>query len=90
MVWIAAKLGISLLRVWLYAGIIAFVSTGALIIRQHYIDIGWEKHKVAVEKQDGRTKEASRKVDEKIAKCQEGVNGYWDVVTKGCKLEDEK
>lgn len=85
---IANLLGVSVLRLGIYAGLVALATGGALTIRQHYINLGWDKHKVAVEKQDASASSASKTVDQKVAKCQEGINGYWDVISQGCKLDE--
>ena len=87
---IANFFGISVFRLVAYAAIVALVTGGALTIRQHYINKGYASALAAVKKQDNRAVAAANKVEERTAKCQEGVNGYWDVLTQGCKLEDAK
>lgn len=86
---IANMFGISVFRLVAYAAIFVAVVTGALVIRQHYVDVGWNKHKIAIEKQDQRAVDANKKVQEQTDKCSE-TNGFWDVVTQGCKLQDEE
>lgn len=71
-------------------GVITMIIGGTLLtIRQHYVNLGWKQHKVAVERQDNRAVEASKRVEEKTDKCSE-TNGFWDVITQGCKLQEEK
>lgn len=86
--FLANLFGISVFRLVIYAAIGAGVVTGALAIRHHYVALGYSKALVAVAKQNDVTKAAAVKIEAKAAKCQEGINGYWDVVTQGCKLED--
>lgn len=70
-------------------GVIAMLVGGTLLgIRQHYVNLGWKQHKAAVEKQDNRAVEASKRVEEKTEKCSE-TTGFWDVITQGCKLQEE-
>lgn len=90
MTWLLAVaefFGISVFRLVMYATLAAVVTVALVSVRQHYINVGWEKHRVAVEKQDGRAKEASRQVEQKTNECSE-TNGFWDVITQGCKLEE--
>lgn len=84
---IAGWFGISPFRLIAYAVIFVAVTGGALTIRQHYINKGWYAHKAAVEKQDDSAVAASVKVETKTAVCSD-TNGYWDVITQGCKLDD--
>jgi hypothetical protein len=85
---ICSFFGISPLRLIIYASIFVAVVIGALTIRQHYINVGWYKHEAKVAKQDGAAVAASNRVEEKTRICTE-KNGFWDVVSQGCKLEDE-
>ena len=85
---IADLLGISVLRLGIYAACLALATGGALTIRQHYINKGYASAIAAVKKQDARTTAAANQIEQKAAKCQEGIKGYWDVITQGCKLED--
>ena len=86
---IAGWFGINPFRLIAYTAIFIAVAVGAITIRQHYVNLGWHKAIEAVKKQDDRAAAAADKVQEKAAKCDE-TNGYWDVLTQGCKLEDGK
>jgi hypothetical protein len=86
---IASMLGINPLRLIVYGLVFVGVVTGAVVIRQHYVNVGWAKHKAAVERQDQRAVDASKKVEEQTDACS-GKNGFWDVVTQGCKLQEEE
>lgn len=67
-------------------GIIVLVIVGALAgIRQHYVNLGWNKHAEAVARQDNRAVETNKRVEEQTQKCSD-ANGYWDVITQGCKI----
>ncbi len=89
LITIASALGINPLRLIVYAVLFIAVVTGALVIRQHYVNEGWNKHKIAVEKQDQRAIEANRRVEEQTDACS-ATNGFWDVITQGCKLQEEE
>lgn len=84
---IAGLLGITPARVVGYAVAIVAVVIAAVTIRQHYINAGWEKAMARVQKQDDAAVAAARKVEKRVTVCSE-TNGYWDVVTQGCKLEE--
>jgi hypothetical protein len=84
---IAEFFGISVLRLAIYASCIALALGGALTIRQHYINKGYASAIAAVKKQDDRAVAAANKVEQKTAACSD-ANGYWDVITQNCKLED--
>lgn len=86
---IAEFFGISVLRLAIYAGCIALALGGAVTIRQHYINKGWYAHAAKIEKQDNIAVDAARKVEQKTTACSD-ANGYWDVITQNCKLEDAK
>lgn len=86
---IACWFGISPFRLIAYAVIFFAVTGGALTIRQHYINAGWNKAIVAVKKQDDRAKVAAEKVETKAAVCTD-ANGYWDIISQGCKLDEDK
>lgn len=86
--FIANMFGISVFRLIIYAVCIVAVMTGAIVIRQHYVNLGWAKHKAAVEKQDNVAISASKEVERQTSKCSDD-NGFWDVITQGCKLEDK-
>ena len=86
--FIANLFGISVLRLAIYSAVTVAVATAGLTIRQHYVNKGWNAHKAAIEKQDDRARDAAQKVEQKTAKCQQGINGYWDVITQDCKLEE--
>jgi hypothetical protein len=85
---ICAFFGISPVRLMICAALFAAVVIGSLTIRQHYINVGWYKHQAKVEKQDNAAIWASKKVEQKTQTCTEKT-GFWDVVSQGCKLEDE-
>ena len=89
--FIAGLFGINLsalaARLIACAIVIAIVVSAALAIRQHYINKGYKSAIAAVKKQDDRAVEAASKVEQKATVCTE-QNGYWDVITQGCKLED--
>lgn len=84
---VAGFFGISVLRLAIYAGCIAIALGGAVTIRQHYINKGFNSAMVRVQKQDDRAVAAANKVEQKTAACSD-ANGYWDVMTQNCKLED--
>ncbi len=84
----ANLLGISVFRLIAYTVLAAAVTTGALAVRQHYINKGYASAIAAVKKQDDRAVAAATTVEKKAAACQDGINGYWDVITQICKLED--
>ena len=84
---IAGFFGISVLRLGIYAACVALVLGAGVTIRQHYINKGYHSAIAAVKKQDDRAVAAANKVEEKTAACTE-ANGYWDVISQNCKLED--
>lgn len=86
---IANLLGISVFRLAMYAAIVAAVVTGALVIRHHYVSLGYHKALADVKKQDDRAVEAATKVEKKTAVCTD-QNGYWDVLSQRCILEEGK
>lgn len=83
--------GLSLLaaKAIVYGVITAIIGGTLLGIRQHYINKGWRSAIEAVKKQDDRAVGAANRVDEKAAECN-ATNGYWDVVTQNCKLQEEE
>lgn len=71
-------------------GVLTAIVGGALLgIRQHYINKGWNSHKAAVERQDNRAVDASKEVQKKTDQCTE-TSGFWDVISQGCKLQEEE
>ncbi len=86
---IANFFGISVFRLVAYAVCVIAVVVALGVVRQHYVDVGWRKHAAAVEKQDNRAIEANRRVEEQTNKCSEST-GFWDVITNGCKLQEEE
>ena len=88
-IMIANMFGISAFRLIMYAVCVVAVIGALLVVRQHYVNEGWRKHAAAVEKQDNRAVEANRRVEEQADKCSND-NGFWDVVTQGCKLQEEE
>lgn len=87
--WIANLFGISIIRLAIYAACVAAVIGTGITIRQHYVNLGYSKAIAAVKKQDDRAVEAATKVEQKAAVCTD-TNGFWDVLTQSCKLEDAK
>lgn len=84
---IANMFGISVFRLIMYAGIAIAVISALVAVRQHYVNVGWEKHRAAVERQDNIAISASREVQRRTDACSE-QNGFWDVITQGCKLQE--
>lgn len=84
---ITGALGISSLRLYVYLAVTVAIIIAGLTVRQHYINVGWDKAMVRVQKQDNAAIDAAKKVEKHVAVCSD-ANGYWDVVTQGCKLED--
>lgn len=84
---IANMLGISVFRLVAYAAAIIAVVVALGVVRQHYVNVGWYKHKAAVEKQDNIAIDAGKKVEERTRKCSDD-NGFWDVLTQGCKMQE--
>lgn len=78
-------LGLSPLRAIAYGAIVAAVLVAGLTIRQHYINLGWNKAITAVKKQDERAKDAAEQVERKANECSE--NSYWDVISASCKAD---
>ena len=69
-------------------GILAAIVGGTLLgIRHHLIKEGWNLHAAAVEKQDNSAIAASKEVQRKTDACSD-ANGFWDVITQGCKTQD--
>ena len=87
-IWIASALGISVIRLALYAACVAAVIAAGLTIRQHYVNLGYAKAITAVKKQDDRAAAAADKVQEKADQC--AAESWWDVLSQSCKLEDAK
>jgi hypothetical protein len=83
---IAAALGISPFRLFAYAGIAFAVITGAVALRQHYVNTGWDSALEAVKAQDATAKEAAQKVQRTVDDCY-AANGTWSVITGSCTLE---
>lgn len=88
--WIADRLGLSklLAEIIMIGALLLAAFVGAMAIRQHYINKGYASAIAAVKKQDDKAVAAAVKVEKKAAACQDGINGYWDVITQSCKLED--
>ncbi|BEV44430.1 hypothetical protein [Afipia carboxidovorans] len=86
--FVASLFGVSVARLLLYAGLVLAIIVGALTIREHYINKGYQAALVAVKKQDNIAIDAARKVERKASACTE-ANGYWDVVSQGCRLGDQ-
>lgn len=86
---IANFFGISVFRLVAYAGIIAAVLAAGMLVRHHYVAIGYNHAISDVKKQDNRAVDAATQVEERAAKCDE-TNGFWDVITQNCKLQTEE
>jgi hypothetical protein len=86
---IASFFGISTFRLLIYAGAVVAVIAAGVAIRHHYVSLGYHKAIADVKKQDDRAAEAATKVEKKTAVCTE-QNGYWDVLSQRCILEDQK
>lgn len=86
--FIANLFGISVFRLAIYAAVFVAVVSGALIIRHHYVALGYAKAIAAVKKQDDRAVAAAEKVQRKADEC--SANSWWDVVSQNCKTEDAK
>lgn len=78
--------GIGTLRLAIYAGLFSAVLAGALAIRQHYVNLGWDKALEGVKAQDATAKEAASKVQRTVDECYT-ANGTWSVITGSCTLE---
>lgn len=85
-VTVAEWFGISPFRLIAYAAIAITVITGAVTIRQHYINLGYHNAIAAVKKQDDKAKSAAEKVEKKANDCSD--SSYWDVITQGCKGDE--
>lgn len=85
---LAPRVGDLAARIIVYAVLAAIVAGTLLGIRQHYVNEGWRKHAAAVERQDSRAVETNKRVEERAQTCTD-ANGYWDVITQGCKLGDD-
>jgi hypothetical protein len=83
---VAAVLGISPFRLFAYAGIAIAVLVGAVSLRQHFVNRGWDAALEAVKAQDATAKEAAQKVQRTVDDCY-AANGNWSVITGSCTLE---
>jgi hypothetical protein len=83
---IAAALGISPFRMFAYAGIALAIFVGAVSLRQHYVNAGWDSALEAVKKQDATAKEAASKAQRTVDGCY-AAGGTWSVITGNCTLE---
>lgn len=84
---IANLFGISVFRLVAYISAIIIVIIALGTVRQHYINVGWYKHAAKIEKQDNAAIAVDKKVEQDAQKCSDD-NGFWDVLTQGCKLQD--
>jgi hypothetical protein len=84
---ISSVFGISQIRLIAYVLCAAAVVSALLVVRHHYVKLGYDEaiHKVQV--QDSRAVEAAKKVQENTKHCDDS-NGYWDVITQNCRLGD--
>ena len=85
---IAGMFGISVFRLAMYAALFVAIVSGALTIRHHYVALGYHKALSDVKKQDDRAADVAAKVEKKTAVCTD-QNGYWDVISQRCILEDK-
>lgn len=85
-VTVAGWFGISPFRLIAYAAIAIAIITGAVTIRQHYINLGYHNALDAVKKQDDKAKTAADKVERKANECSD--SSYWDIITQGCKGDE--
>lgn len=86
LLFVANLFGISVLRLVIYAICIVAVVVAGLMIRQHYVDLGYAKAIAAVKKQDDRAVATADAVQKRANDC--AANSYWDILTQACKLED--
>jgi triphosphoribosyl-dephospho-CoA synthetase len=84
---IANFFGINVFRLVAYAVIAASVTTGLVVVRQHYVNKGYASAIAAVKKQDDKAKAAAERVETKAATCSD-KNRFWDVISQSCKLDD--
>jgi hypothetical protein len=82
---VGAALGISPLRLLIYAGIAVAVITAGVSIRNHYVNVGWDKALEAVKKQDATAAEAASQAQRTVDDCY-NANGTWSVITGSCTL----
>ena len=85
---IAAFFGISQLRLIVYSGLVVAALAGGLVVRQHYINLGWDKAMAAVKKQDDRALSAAKKAQDRADRC--SADSFWDVLTQSCKVGDDQ
>jgi hypothetical protein len=88
LLFLANMFGISIFRLVVYAAIFASVVTGALVIRQHYVNLGYQKALTAVKKQDDRAVAAADQVQQKTKACNDKT-GFWDTISQSCVLDEE-
>jgi hypothetical protein len=84
---VANFLGISPLRLVIYALCAISTLSGLLIVRHHYVELGYNKALSHVAQQDKHAKAAADRVKQAAVKCNE-TNGFWDVVSQNCRLGD--
>lgn len=94
MSWIVAILvgrGLSegVARIVVYAALVLIVVAVLLGIRQHYVNEGWRSHAAAVAKKDASAVAANKQVEAAAQKCTD-QNGFWDVITQDCKLQQQE
>lgn len=86
---LAGRVGGEFIAKLIVYGVVTVLIGGTLLtIRQHYVNEGWRKHAAAVERQDNRAIETNKRVDERANKCSDD-NGFWDVITQNCKLQED-
>lgn len=72
-------------RAWLYAGIVVAVVAAGIIVRQHYINAGWDSALESVKKQDGTAREAASKAQMDVDRCYD-AGGVWSTITGSCTV----
>lgn len=82
-VTIAAFFGISPLRIIAYAAIIAAAIIGALTIRQHYINVGWQKAMHAIAAKDKAAIKDADDAERAVKDCY-ARGGTWDQGGMSC------
>jgi len=85
---VAGFFGISPLRVVIYAICIASSVGGAIVIREHYVNLGYNRAIADVKAKDKKAEDAANAVQQDAEKCTD-TNGFWDVVTQNCMLGDK-
>lgn len=83
---LAGWFGISPLRLIIYGAAAISVVVGAVSIRQHYINRGWDSAIHAIEKQNSVAADAARRAQRSVDQCYD-EGGTWSTITGTCTLE---